>query len=216
MDVDRPNDMLVEIEVAEKLSREKIVSTYEEDMVGQKVLSRFVGDQMLRGMMELQLNGCTSFQFARSLLLDGMAELAQFKARSGRFRGTSYAVVEPTDLGLEWLSAQKEDLEEDPSFSTFRGAVLGYSCMDFGDGICSTRSFLETAMELPDPEILERVVHPQFRTHLFPQAHTIKGGVTENQRAKNAQWWSTDHLAPRLGRIIDLTDPSWYSDRAQT
>lgn len=213
MPVARPNDMLLEIEAAERKGREKVIQSYAKNFLDQRYISKAVDDKRLRASTEILLNGCTDFRSARFLQLEGLAKSVDLRSRSDHFREKIFSAIELTDLGQTWVLAQHEGREDERYYSIFEGAILGYVCMDAGEGICATREFMETAADLPDPEILERIVHPVSGEHMFPNAHSMKNRITDDQRAKTARWWSIDPRAPRKARVIDLMDLTLGLDR---
>jgi hypothetical protein len=83
---------------------------------------------------------------------------------------------------------------------------VGYCCIDDGQGICATRRFLQTALELPDPDILERVVRAESGEKQFPEAAALRKRVDDEQRAQSSHWWSTVEGSARSGLIVDLED----------
>lgn len=85
-----------------------------------------------------------------------------------------------------------------------KGAILGYACIDYGQGICVARELLETSIELPDSELLKRVVLVGSGEEQFPELKSVKSLIDAQARAKASHWWSTLDVAERNSQIVDL------------
>ena len=205
MCVDRGNGRLVEIELASRHSTREIVERYVRDPVARRIVTRALNDQVFRGLLELQLNGCTSFRLAKVLISEEMIRATPFKARTSEFRDEECDGIEISALGEARLWSEQEGLEENQWLGMLRGAVIGYVCIDNGQGICATRSFIETALELQDYSILKRLVEQHAGRRQFPALTTVDEAVDDEQRAAAAHWWSALEGVGRSGRILDLS-----------
>lgn len=204
--VDRPNDMLVKADRLAHQARQAVLQEYVTDAVGRRILARAMNSPTMRPLLELELNGCTSYRSARLLLSEELVARRTFKARAQGFRGRECEYIELTTLGMAALFEEQEGLEDNRWLALLRGSIVGYCCVDDGQGICPTRSFLETALELPDPDILERVVHPISGERQFPEAAALRKRIDPNQRAKMSHWWSAAEGGARSGLIVDLDE----------
>lgn len=203
---DEPNDMLVKIDELACRARETVISEYVPDIIGRSLIRRLLRNPTIRPLLELELNGCTTFQSARILLGEGLVRTGQFKARASVFRGRLCECVEVTHLGREALLDELDGLEENRWIGLLRGAIVGYACVDQGYGICGRREFIEVALELPDPEVLRRIVHVPSGQRQFSVDIGSNKKVKDCERAKSAAWWSFHDEIRRTGRIIDLSE----------
>ena len=207
MRVEAPNKMLVEIEEGIARSTQEILERHIADPVARKILSRAVEDQVFRALLELEFNGCTNMLSAKVLQSDELIRLTKFKARATGFREMRCEAVEITEMGYARLWAEQEGLEDNRWLGFFRGSILGYACIDIGHGICATRSYVETALELRDYAILKRLVHINSGIRQFPNTQTAKSKVSDQERAAAAHWWSTLEGVERVASVIDLSQP---------
>lgn len=67
-----------------------------------------------------------------------------------------------------------------------------------------TRELLETSLELPDSELLKRVVLVGSGEEQFPELKSVKSLIDAQARAKASHWWSTLDVAERNCQIVDL------------
>lgn len=204
-DPDLPNDMLVEFEVETRRAQQEVLNKYLSHPLGMALIRRMISNPILRALLELELNGCTSYRGVRLLVAEGFASVHTFKARAKLLHSRTCEYTQMTNLGYATMVQEQEGLELNQFMSLFRGAILGYACVDYGQGICITRELFETCLELSDVELLKRAVHAADGRIQFPELEAIKGVVNEELRARSATWWSIlDENAPRSDRILDL------------
>jgi hypothetical protein len=164
-----------------------------------------LGSPIIRPLLELELNGCTNFEAARVLMADELVLPVKFKSRAQGSHGMTCEGIELTNFGLSTLFQNQEGLDGNPWWELFRNAILGYACIDRGSGICGTRSRIESALELPDADILRRLV---FIGNGERQLHLAVCGskmIDSTLRASTASWWSHEADARRSGQIIDFS-----------
>ncbi len=202
----QPNDMLIEADRRAHEVRLAVYAEHVDDPVGRQMLSRLGNDLVFRSLLELELNGCTSYRGTQVLLAGELVSATTFKLRAGRFRGRECRSLQITSIGMAMMFSEQEGLEGNRWFEYLRGSVLGYACIDDGKGICTTREFLETSLEINDIEILKRCVHPFGGSFLFPETWGIAGKITEKTRASASKWWSPDVYPKRSGAIISLEE----------
>ena len=165
-----------------------------------------MGSPTVRPLLELELNGCTNFEAARVLLADSLIMPVKFKTRAQGFHGMVCEGIELTSFGFATLFENQEGLEGNSWWEFLTDAILGYACIDRGRGICGTRSRVETALELPDADIVKRLV---FTGNGEPQLQReVRGSREINPalRASTASWWSDIGSAKRSGDVIDLNE----------
>jgi hypothetical protein len=75
-------------------------------------------------------------------LSEELAIKTTFKARAQGFRGRECEFVEPSPLGMRILYEEHEGAEDNRWLGLLRGSLVGYCCIDDGQGICATRRFL--------------------------------------------------------------------------
>lgn len=207
MNGNTPNDLLVRLEQSCRMARHTVLLDYVgDDVVGRKLIERILALPNMRALLELELNGCTSYQSARSLVAEGFARVATFKARAQLLRGRRCEYLELTDLGRMALFDEQEGLDGNKYLGLLKGAILGYACIDYGQGICVTRELLETSLELPDSELLKRVVLVGSGEEQFPELKSVKSLIDAQARAKASHWWSTLDVAERNSQIVDLAE----------
>jgi len=199
------NDMLLKIDREAHEVQKRVIKTFVNDSVGQRIIERMLRNPTTRPLMELELNGCTSFQSARVLVAESFVQPKTFRARAQGFRGKVCEYLEPTSLGMAALFDEHEGLEDNQWVALLRGAIIGYSCVDYGSGICATRDRLETALELPDPELLHRCVHFASGEKQFPEAQSLGTLINDNQRAEASYWWSSVEAEKRSGQVLDFS-----------
>lgn len=204
MTTGRPNDMLVQAETQAHRARLKVFEEHVDDPVGRRLLCRLANDVQFRSLLELELNGCTSFQGGQQLLGKELAFRTSFKARTTRFRGHQCHGLEISSFGTALLFEEQYGLEENRWLEYLRRAVLGYACMDEGKGICSTREFIETSLEIEDIEILKRCVDPASGAYQFPETGALSGRIDPKARASASVWWSSVPVTERSCEIIVL------------
>lgn len=204
MVVEKPNEMLIKLERSCHQARQAIIQEFVTDAVGKNLINRTLGHPTLRALLELELNGCTSYQSARMLVAEGLARAETFKARAQLLRGKQCEYLEISQLGHLTLFDEQEGLEDNKFLSLLRGAILGYACVDYGQGICLTRELFETSLELPDIEILKRAVLTGSGEVQFPELRSLKSLVDEKGRAQASHWWSSIDDVQRSGRIVDF------------
>ncbi|MDV7143520.1 hypothetical protein R3X27_12600 [Tropicimonas sp. TH_r6] len=201
---ERPNDMLIEADRRAHRARLDVFEEYIDDPVGRRVLSRLGNDIVFRSLLELELNGCTSFRGTQVLNAGGLVTLSAFKVRAGRFRGRECLGQQVSEVGRDFLFYEQEGLEDSHWLGYLRGSVLAYACIDDGHGVCATREFLETSVEIDDLEILKRCVHPYGGAYLFPEAWGLSGKVSDKSRASASKWWSATTGPERSSAIVAL------------
>lgn len=206
MRVDGPNDMLVKADRLAHQARRAVLDEYVTDAVARRIIARAMSHPTWRPMFELGLNGCTSHRSTCFLVSDGLAETGTFETDAQGFRGRQCECLELTSSGTEAFQAEQARLERIPSLGPLRGALVGYCCIDDGQGICATRRFLQTALELPDPDILERVVRAESGEKQFPEAAASRKRIDDEERTKSSHWWSAIEGSARSGLIVDLED----------
>lgn len=204
MRIDAPNKMLVEIEEAANRSMMEILRRHIQDPVARKIVARAIDDKVFRGLLELELNGCTSLLSAKLLNVEGVIRHTTFKGRAAGFRGTDCSAIEITEMGEARLWSEQEGLEDNRWLGFFRGSILGYACIDFGEGICATRSYIETALELYDFAIMKRLVQLNTGVRQFPDIQAAVEKVSDAERAAAAHWWSAVEGIERSATIVDL------------
>ena len=201
-----PNKMLVEIEEVTARLTQEILERHVGDPVARQIVKRAMEDRVFRALLELELNGCTTLLSTKVLQSEGLIRLTEFKARAAGFRGKHCEAVEITELGEARLWSEQEGLEDNRWLGFFRGSILGYACIDIGHGICATRSYVETALELHDYAIVKRLVHLNSGMRQFPDKQAAENIVSDAERAAAAHWWSALEGVKRSASIIDLSD----------
>ena len=196
--------MLLRADLKAHEARLNVLNEFITDLVGRRLIQRLLDNPSFRPLLEIELNGCTTYRSARLLAAEDLVKMEEFKVRAPPFRGRYCEAMQVTHAGEIVLIEELEGLEENRWLSILRQSVVAYSCIDEGNGICGTRSFIETALELPDPDILKRVVSPWSRCRQFPEASGIMQRLDEEQRASAAHWWSATTNMRRSGRIIEL------------
>uniref|UniRef100_A4WQQ1 Uncharacterized protein n=1 Tax=Cereibacter sphaeroides (strain ATCC 17025 / ATH 2.4.3) TaxID=349102 RepID=A4WQQ1_CERS5 len=169
---------------------------------------QYLTDPLWRPLVELEINGATSYEGALMLAGAGLVTSVSFVARSGRERGRSVPFVDFTDLGRECLN---EYLcfsgKEDPCREALFQAIGSYLVVDRGSGIVATRSLLEVALEIDDWDILKRIRHLGTGCP-FGMSYEVQPqdqAVTEEERMEMSQFFS-DWDEERLGaKLIDLS-----------
>ncbi|MDV7142963.1 hypothetical protein R3X27_09720 [Tropicimonas sp. TH_r6] len=204
--MDKPNDMLIEAERRAHKARLDVFAEHIDDPVGLRLLARLGGDLVFRSLLELELNGCTSFRGTQILMAGELVSLQAFKIRTGPFRGRECSSLQITGIGMAMMFEEQDGLEDNRWLEYLRGSVLGYACIDDGRGICATREFLETSIEIDDLEILKRCVHPYSGTFAFPEAWGMTGKVDAKTRASASKWWSSNISPKRSSVIISLQE----------
>ncbi|SHL78935.1 hypothetical protein SAMN05444398_105268 [Roseovarius pacificus] len=198
------NDMLLRADLLAHEARQAVLCEFITDSVGRRMVQRLLDNPTFRPLLELKLNGCTTYRGARLLAAEELVKLETFKVRPSPFRGEKFEALTITSLGEIFVSEEIDGLEENRWLSILHRSILAYSCIDDGNGICGTRSFIETSLELPDPEILKRLVSVWSGSRQFPEASTIPQQINDEQRANAAHWWSEASIVTRSGRIVEL------------
>lgn len=205
MNVVSANDMLLRFDREAHEAQTKVINAFVKDSVGRRIIERMLQDPTTRPLMELELNGCTTFQSARVLVAESLAQPKTFRARAQGFRGKVCEYLELTPLGMASLFDEHEGLEENRWIALLRGAIIGYSCVDYGSGICATRERLEAALEIPDPELLRRCVHFTSGDRQFPETSSLGTPINDTERTRASHWWSSAEVKNRSGKIHDLS-----------
>tara|TARA_R100000935_G_C2841045_1_gene171016 strand:+ start:2831 stop:3448 length:618 start_codon:yes stop_codon:yes gene_type:complete len=203
--MDGSNEMLVVMEKKVWADRREILEKYVPDRIARRVVQRLLTSPTVRPLLELELNGCTSRESARVLMAEELICISKFRSRAEAYRGEDCEGIEISHLGYSTLFDVQEGLEGNPWLSFIQGAIIGYACIDHGNGICGTRSRIESSLEHPDPEIFERFVFLRTGQYQF-QGNRFSGLRVENkERAATASWWSVAGGVDRSGEILDLS-----------
>lgn len=198
------NEMLMRADLLAHEARQAVLCEFITDTVGRRLIQRLLDNPTLRPLLELKLNGCTTYRAARLLAAENLGKIEKFKARPVPFRGRECEAIDVTQIGEILIAEELDGLEENRWLSILQRSILAYSCIDDGNGICGTRAFVETALELPDPDILKRLVSVWNGSRQFPEATTISHQLNDEQRASAAHWWSDSGNMKRSGRIVEL------------
>jgi hypothetical protein len=200
-------EMLIRTDRSVHEAKQAVLREFITDAVGQRLIRRLLDSPAVRPLMELKLNGCTSYRAARYLAAEELVRIEEFKARPAPFRKRECEAIEISSLGEVLLAEEQEGLDENRWMSILRSSIVAYSCIDDGTGVCGTRAFIETSLELPDPDILKRLVRVWGGNRQFPDAATISHKIDDEQRADAAHWWSDMPRLKRTGRIVELCYP---------
>lgn len=169
---------------------------------------QYLTDPLWRPLVELEINGATSYEGALMLAGAGLIISSSFVVRNGRAGGCSAPFVDLTSAGRESLDeylrfSGKGDSCREALFQ----AIGSYLVVDRGNGIVATRSLLELALEIDDWDILKRVRHLGTGGP-FGMSHEVRPqdqAITEEDRMEMSQFFS-DWDEERLGaKLIDLS-----------
>lgn len=122
-----------------------------------KRVSRYLRDPFWRPLLELDFNGCTSYENGLILKAAGYIRVGTFIGRVHSVRGMHIECIEFTDEGLNQLHYYHSNTHLDEPLLDLFNAIQNYAVVDRGAGIVATRSLLEPALEYEDGEILGRV-----------------------------------------------------------
>ena len=197
-------EMLLRADLSAHEAKQKVLREYITDNVGRRLIQRLLDNPSVRPLLEVKLNGCTSYRAARLLAAEELVKTVEFKARPAPFRGRRCEAIEISHLGEIFLSEEQEGLEENTWMSILPYSIVAYSCIDDGSGISGTRAFIETSLELSDSDILKRLVRIWGGDRQFPDASAVSHQIEDEQRAGAAHWWSSEPSLKRSGRIVEL------------
>ena len=203
----KTNEMLLRADILAHQAKQSVIEEFVTDMVGRRLINRLLDNPPLRPLLEIKLNGCTTYRATKLLVAEEFVKIEKFKARMSPFRGRECEAIEITTLGEMTIFEEQEGVENNKYISILHQAILAYSCIDDGNGICGTRAFLETALELPDQEILKRLVGVWTGARQFPDAISFDQNLKDEQRAQAAHWWSEAGNLSRSGKIVELSTP---------
>lgn len=198
------NEMLLRADRSAHEAKQAVLREFITDDVGRRLIQRLLDNPLIRPLLELKLNGCTTYRAARLLAAEELVKTEEFKVRPAPFRGRKCEAIEISQLGEIMLLEEREGLEENRWMLILQRSILGYSCIDDGNGISGTRAFIETSLELPDPDILKRLVRIWGGDRQFSEAGSISHQLKDEQRASAAHWWSEAPSLKRSGRIVEL------------
>lgn len=204
MQTGETNEMLMRADLLAHEARQAVLREFITESVGRRLIQRLLDDPTFRPLLELKLNGCTTYRGARLLAPENLVKVENFKARPAQFRGKECEAIDITQVGEILIAEELDGLEENRWLSILQRSILAYSCIDDGNGICGTRAFVETALELPDPDILKRLVSVWNGSRQFPEATAINQKLNDEQRASASHWWSGSSSTARSGRIVEL------------
>ncbi|WP_370311717.1 hypothetical protein [Sagittula sp.] len=197
-------EMLLRADQSAYEAKQAVLREFITDNVGRRLIQRLLDNPSIRPLLELKLNGCTSYRSARLLAAEELVKIEEFKARPAPFRGRKCEAVEISQLGEILLAEEQEGLEENTWMSILQRSIVAYSCIDDGNGISGTRAFIETSLELSDSDILKRLVRIWGGARQFPDAGVASHQIEDAQRAGAAHWWSSEPNLKRSGRIVEL------------
>ncbi|WP_415182192.1 hypothetical protein [Phaeovulum sp.] len=149
-------------------------------------------------LMELELNQCTSNQGGQILSHQGLARPSCFSSEAPLFFGKSFISLELTSTGENEFRQIFHELPHGHYSGHFGNALSAYSCIDEGSGICATQKFIEDAVNMPNLQILERLVDAETGAK-----HFLPIDLIDSFRAQNSE----NCLSGRLGQtraIVDL------------
>ncbi|MEY8832103.1 hypothetical protein AB9K29_03020 [Phaeobacter italicus] len=205
MQMNGSNDMLVEMEKRLRATQAEIFERYVPDRIARRIVERLLSSATIRPMMELELNGCTSSESARILMAEELISISTFRSRAKGFFGQECEGIELSSLGISTLFEVQEGLEGNPWMSFIQGAIIAYACIDYGSGICGTRSRIESSLDHPDPDVFERFVFLRTGQYQFQCNRFSKTRVDSEERASTAGWWSVVDDVKRGGDILDFS-----------
>lgn len=197
-------EMLIRADRSAHEAKQAVLREFITDEVGRRLIERLLDSPSVRPLLELKLNGCTSHRAARHLAVEELVTIVEFKVRPAPFRGRVCEAIEISPLGEIFLAEEQEGLEDNRWMSILQRSIVAYSCVDDGTGISGTRAFIETSLELPDPDILKRLVRVWGGARQFPDAAANLHRIEDEQRAGAAHWWSDMPTLKRSGRIVEL------------
>lgn len=166
--------------------------------------TRVLDHPYLLSLIELRLNGCTSLKGARALVERGMVDVIPFETDVQRFRGGELECLHINWVGNIELDQGVDSIEGSKYANSLYQAVTGYVCIDDGYGICFARPLLDTALQFPDAELLERAVFagsgmPQFQQRFAPEDY-----IDEHVRMKHMASSSTEQWCRLSAAVVDL------------
>lgn len=191
-------------DIAARSARDKVIIEAVSDAGAFHFMRRLLSNPTLRPLMELELNGCTNLEGALMLSSQEYVRTTRFRGRSARFRAREFEALEMTSLGASALMSEVEGLEENRWLNEFQTAVEGYVCVDQGAGICLSRSHFETALEIPDPELLERVVFLNNGMRQIAELHRREDFIDAECRRDHSIWWSATGKGRNGVEVVDL------------
>lgn len=195
---------LLNADIAARNARDRAIIEAVSDPGAFHFMRRLLSNPTLRPLMELELNGCTNLEGALLLSSQEYVRTICFRGRSARFRAREFEALEMTPLGAAALMAECEGLEENHWLSEFQTAVEGYVCVDQGAGICLSRSHFETALEIPDPEVLVRVVFLNNGMRQIAEMYRKEEFIDAECRRDHSIWWSGTGKGRKGVEVVDL------------
>ncbi|WP_164659546.1 hypothetical protein [Tropicibacter sp. Alg240-R139] len=195
---------LLNADIAARNARDRAIIESVPDAGAFHFVRRLLSNPTLRPLMELELNGCTSLVGALLLSSQEYVRTTRFRGRSARFRAREFEALEMTSLGSAALMSEIEGLEKNRWLGEFQTAVEGYVCIDHGAGICMSRPLFETALEIPDPEVLERVVFLNNGMRQIAEMYRKEEFIDAECRRDHSIWWSENGKSRKGVEVVDL------------
>ncbi|WP_170516993.1 hypothetical protein [Ruegeria atlantica] len=192
-------------DLAARKARDEVIVKSISQPLARRFVTSLLDRPFLRPLLELEINGCTSFEGALLLVGQELAHATKFRCRSQQFRGEECEALEISPLGWTTLAAEQVGLEDNRWMHLFREAIQGYVCVDQGAGICMSRPLYETALEIPDPALLERVVFINNGAKQFPHFRSGANQTDIGIRQEQSPWWSTDGQKRSCVDVFDLS-----------
>ncbi|PYF09249.1 hypothetical protein C8J30_110123 [Rhodobacter viridis] len=211
-----PVTFLVEAEIAARQAFDaRIAREPGFSALARKRVSRYLDNPIWRGLVELHLNGATSFEHGLMLRGAGLLRPARFFVLAGDLAGRELDCVEFTDLGLEQLHGTLSFKgADDPCREAIYRAVSSYLVIDRGNGIVATRSALEVALEIDDRDLLSRACSLVSGCPMALPPPARSKGATEEDWMEMAEFFSNGDDDRRGAAIIDLAALDGMSERA--
>lgn len=199
-----PHNIIPLSDLAARRARDESLLEGVQQPLARSFVTNLLNRPVLRPLLELEINGCTNYEGALVLLGQELIQTTRFRCRSTDLRGAECEALEFSNLGWATLEVEQEGLENNLWMSFFREAIGSYACIDAGSGICMTRAHLETALEIPDPAILERVVFLNNGMRQFPNNYTQDQFIDDQVRRDHSSWWSLDGEKRNGVSVVDL------------
>lgn len=203
-----PRNIILLSELAARRARDEALKKELKPPLARRFLSKYLDHPVLRPLLELEINGSTSYEGALVLFGQELVKTTKFRCRSAALRGVNCEALEISSLGWAMLAAEQEGLEDNRWMQGLRAAIAHYACLDRGAGICMARAALETALEIPDPDILQRVVFLHSGMRQFANHPSQAQPIDDNLRSEHSFWWSIDGEKRKGVAVIDLAQDS--------
>ena len=200
-----PRSFLLLADIAARKARDEAIRTAVTDPSAVKFITALLSRPLLRPLLELEYNGCTTYESALLLSSHELVRTTRFRCRSASFRGQEFEALELSHLGVEALFLEQEGFDGSRWMKMFQTGVEGYACIDHGAGVCISREHFETALDIPDPEMLERVVYLSNGARQISKGFRAEEFVDEACRREHSTWWTLDGKPRTSVEVADLT-----------